>query len=619
MQAAATQFFESLEDRRLCSASPHGLSATYFNSYDLTQAVVTRVDHTVQFRFGRKPPVAGIGSDIFSVEWNSQLTPQRTGMYTLLVKADDGVRLTVDGDVVIDTWGQDVPASSKVRLMFIADHAYDIQMDYHHDRGASHVALLWNRQGQSPGVIPPIRMAPPIVTAPPSDPVSSTPPTTTAPSDPVSSTPPTTSAPSDPVAPVTPPSTPTAPVTPTTPTAPVAPVTSGPPVVPTHPINNPTSGTIWTVDPVNGPIYTISQAAALAKPGDTVLIHPGTYTEDIFLTTSGTATAPITFEAQTAGTVIIDAAGFTQAISSNFGTTNFINLEGITVQGCNNPSSSQQAAITTGSGWNLTNVTVTGALGTGIEVYGNGVTLTNVAANYCGLAGLSGGGCSNVLVQNCSTIGNNTLGNNPDDDGGAGKWTGTDHVTINGLISDGNTGPGLWFDYNNANVLIENSTIYNNQGLTSAFSGSGIRCELDLGPVVIQNNTFYGNTGPSVQVESCRNFVIENNSFTGSSLTLEDWSRGAAYTMENITIEYNTFNGTNIATEAPNWSDSSAVTKNITMDYDTYINNPSTYIVQWGNQLFNKLLFVQEALGLELHGTYINTADGGVTPLAISV
>src|ERR1700722_14650775 len=98
MQAAAAQFIESLEDRRLCSASPHGLSATYFNSYDLTQAVVTRVDHTVQFRFGRKPPVAGISSDIFSVEWNSQLTPQRTGMYTLLVKADDGVRLTVDGD-----------------------------------------------------------------------------------------------------------------------------------------------------------------------------------------------------------------------------------------------------------------------------------------------------------------------------------------------------------------------------------------------------------------------------------------------------------------------------------------------------------------------------------------
>ena len=97
----------------------------------------------------------------------------------------------------------------------------------------------------------------------------------------------------------------------------------------------------------NGPIYTISQAASLAKPGDTVLIDPGTYSEEVFLTTSGTPTAPITFEAQTPGTVIINAANFAQAISSNFANTRYINLDGLTVQGCNNADPSLQAAITT--------------------------------------------------------------------------------------------------------------------------------------------------------------------------------------------------------------------------------------------------------------------------------
>ena len=610
---AAANCIESLEKRCLASVSG-GLSATYFDSDDLTNPVATRIDHRIQFHFGRKAPVAGISGDIFSIEWISQLTPVRSGMYTLLLKADSGVHLTVDGDAVIDTWSSDVPAKNRVRLMFIADQAYDIQVDYHHDSGASHVALLWSRPGQSPSVIPPIRMVP-IAANPPASPVQAPTPFVTAP--PTSTGP---SVPTVPVAPVVanpPPVTTPSPIstTPTTPTAQIAPVVQGPPTTPSHPITSAT-GTTWVVDPVNGPFYTIGAAAAVAQPGDTVLIEPGTYDEDVYLTTSGTAAAPITFEAAIPGTVIIDAAGFPQAISSNFANTSYININGLTVQGCNNEDPSDQAAITTGNGWNLTNVTVTGALGTGIDVYGNGVTLTNVAANYCGMAGLSGGGCTNVLVQNCTTIGNNTLGNNPDNNGGAGKWTETDHVTINGLISYNNIGPGLWFDYNNTNITIENSTIYNNKGLTSSFSGSGIRCELDLGPALIQNNTFYGNTGPSVQIESCQNFNIINNSFTGSSLTLEDWPRGSAYTMENITIEYNTFNGTNIATEANNWNDSSAVTKNITMDYDTYINTPSNFIVQWGNQLFYNMLFVQEALGLELHGVYISTADGGVTPLA---
>jgi hypothetical protein len=537
-------------------------------------------------------------------------------MYTLILKADSGVRLTVDGAVVIDTWSSDVPATNRVRLMFIADHAYDIQVDYHHDSGASHVALLWNRPGQSPSVIPPIRMVP-IAANPPASPVQTPTPVVTAP--------PTSTAPTTPTAPIAPvvqgpPTVPTpTPIStaPTAPSAPTAPVVQGPPTAPSDPITS-TTGTTWVVDPVNGPFYTIGAAAAVAQPGDTVLIEPGTYDEDVFLTTSGTAAAPITFEAAIPGTVIIDAAGFPQAISSNYGTTSYINLIGLTVQGCDNPDQTDQAAITTGNGWNLTDVTVTGAQGTGIDVYGNGVTLTNVTANYCGLAGLSGGGCSNVLVQDCTTIGNNTLYNNPDDDGGAGKWTDANNVTINGLISHDNIGTGLWFDYNNTNILIENSQIYNNQDSQDPFSGSGIRCELDLGSVTIQNNTFYGNSGPSVQIESCRNFIIENNSFTGSSLTLEDWPRGAAYTMENITIEYNSFNGTNIATEGDNWDDNSAVTKNITMDYDTYTNSPSNFIVQWGDQLFYGLNTVQADLGLELHGSYISTADGGVTPLASS-
>jgi hypothetical protein len=53
---------------------------------------------------------------------------------------------------------------------------------------------------------------------------------------------------------------------------------------------------------------TIAKAASVAGAGDTVVILPGTYRESVVLKNNGTATAPITFKAQTPGTVIIDGS-----------------------------------------------------------------------------------------------------------------------------------------------------------------------------------------------------------------------------------------------------------------------------------------------------------------------
>ncbi len=56
------------------------------------------------------------------------------------------------------------------------------------------------------------------------------------------------------------------------------------------------------------PFATIQQAANVAQPGDTVLIHGGTYRETVHPLNSGTAAAPITFAPFGDGTVMIDGA-----------------------------------------------------------------------------------------------------------------------------------------------------------------------------------------------------------------------------------------------------------------------------------------------------------------------
>src|ERR1700753_1216395 len=61
-------------------------------------------------------------------------------------------------------------------------------------------------------------------------------------------------------------------------------------------------------------VRTLQQAADLVKPGDTVLVMNGTYTGPAYgtvlnITTSGTASAPITFEAAPGASPVIDSSG----------------------------------------------------------------------------------------------------------------------------------------------------------------------------------------------------------------------------------------------------------------------------------------------------------------------
>lgn len=71
----------------------------------------------------------------------------------------------------------------------------------------------------------------------------------------------------------------------------------------------------------SSPFRSISKAAALAGPGDTVIIRAGTYRETIQLGASGTATAPITFKAETPGSVIVSGSDIVSGWTRD-GTTN---------------------------------------------------------------------------------------------------------------------------------------------------------------------------------------------------------------------------------------------------------------------------------------------------------
>ena len=85
----------------------------------------------------------------------------------------------------------------------------------------------------------------------------------------------------------------------------------------------------------SAPLASLQAAEALTKPGDTVEVMNGTYTGPaggnvLTISTSGTASAPITFEAAPGATPVINSSGEWQGIEID---ASYITINGFTIVG----------------------------------------------------------------------------------------------------------------------------------------------------------------------------------------------------------------------------------------------------------------------------------------------
>ena len=85
----------------------------------------------------------------------------------------------------------------------------------------------------------------------------------------------------------------------------------------------------------SAPLASLQAAENLVKPGDTVEVMNGTYTGPaggnvLTISTSGTASAPITFEAAPGATPVINSSGDWQGIEID---AYYITINGFTVVG----------------------------------------------------------------------------------------------------------------------------------------------------------------------------------------------------------------------------------------------------------------------------------------------
>jgi len=315
------------------------------------------------------------------------------------------------------------------------------------------------------------------------------------------------------------------------------------------------------------PFCTIRPAALRVAPGQTVLVSSGTYNEQVTVSTSGTASAPIIFAAAPGATPTVTGGTYGFYMSGK----NYV-----TVQGFN----------------------VTGTTDDGIVVKANSsnITIRGNHVSYCGQP-VSGKTAKGIRIENSSSsiVDNNTV----------------DHLTSYGIYVPGSTG-----------ILVRG-----NEAFANAFgyqrAASGIRLYSSTGSTVSGNRS-HDNEDSGIDVDHSTNNLVVNNLVyengdhgidnTGGSpgnriigntvyknvtagINVEGTSTGVAIT-NNIAVD----NGIASPRTHSNIRVESGSTSGTTLDYDLlYLTVPDTMVI-WNSVGYNSLAALRSATGQETRG-----------------
>ena len=134
----------------------NGLYARYFNGKELNgKPVIKRVDPELDFKWKTSSPTAtlvaqgiltpeeALGNDNFSVEWNGTITPPESGTYSLGAISDDGCRIYLDGELIVNEWTDHAAELYASKVYLAAGKEYNLKIEYYESIGGASFRFVW--------------------------------------------------------------------------------------------------------------------------------------------------------------------------------------------------------------------------------------------------------------------------------------------------------------------------------------------------------------------------------------------------------------------------------------------------------------------------------------------
>jgi hypothetical protein len=137
------------------SSVSNGLSATYYPTNDLSGTpALLRPDSNIDFSWGTASPDSRLAADNFSVRWTGKIVSAATGTTTFYTDTDEGVRLWVNGQLIIDNWTPHSLATNSGTISLTAGTQYAIRVEYRELTGSATAKLSWSYGSTAKTIIP---------------------------------------------------------------------------------------------------------------------------------------------------------------------------------------------------------------------------------------------------------------------------------------------------------------------------------------------------------------------------------------------------------------------------------------------------------------------------------
>lgn len=127
-----------------------GLQGEYFNGQNFDQKVLTRTDAQINFIWDNVAPVPGLDPHVFSVRWTGKIKAPETGTYLFRAHVDDGIRVMVNGKMLINAWGMHDSERFTGEIALTAGQQYDLRVEYFNALFEGEIQLFWQLPSEAP-------------------------------------------------------------------------------------------------------------------------------------------------------------------------------------------------------------------------------------------------------------------------------------------------------------------------------------------------------------------------------------------------------------------------------------------------------------------------------------
>jgi hypothetical protein len=172
-----TDTSDSLDN--LSNFLPHGLRGDYFADSAFDALGATRIDPTINFKWGQDPPYVGDPMPNkwtdnlnqtwyvhYTVRWLGRVVPNYSETYTFHLTVDDGAMLWVNDRLIINAWKDQGPTEYSGQIALTAGEPARIKLLYYNAWFSATVKLAWSSPSQPKQIIPAAQLIAPEREAP---------------------------------------------------------------------------------------------------------------------------------------------------------------------------------------------------------------------------------------------------------------------------------------------------------------------------------------------------------------------------------------------------------------------------------------------------------------------